>query len=145
MSHDAPVNTVPTQSAGSLQPVPAVTVVFDVANLERTEAFYSSLLGFRVVRTERVGLPYQTLVMVSDRYPGVALFARRTFQRPVAGSTIGGVVQIGLRDPDLPRTVTGLTGRVTWVLAPGAEQPARDPVTRVSFVDPDGFVIELFR
>jgi hypothetical protein len=31
--------------------------------------------------------------MLSDRYPGIALFARKTFQRPVAGATIGGVLR----------------------------------------------------
>ncbi len=56
--------------------------------------------------------------MISDRYPGVALFARKAFQRPVSGVAIGGVLQIGLRDPDLVRRAVELQGRVTWVLAP---------------------------
>lgn len=141
MSHDAPVNTMPTQSAGSLSPSPVVTIVFDVANLDRTAAFYAEHLGFRVVRTEREGVPYTTNVMVSERHPGVALFARKTFQRPVVGCVIGGVLQIGLRDPELAGRMASLEGRVKWVLAPVAGQ---DP-QRVSFLDPDGYVIELFR
>lgn len=145
MSHQAPVNTMPTQSAGSLRPTPAVTIAFDVADLQRCAAFYADILGFRVVRTEREGLPYQTIAMVSDRHPGVALFARRTFQRPVAGSTIGSILQIGLRDPDLARHVEEISDRVTWVLAPGAENHPDAQLTRVSFLDPDGYVVELFR
>lgn len=141
-SHDAPVNTVPTQSAASLEPRVVVTIVFDVANLERTTAFYSSVLGFRVSHTERTGMAYETRVMVSDRYPGVALFARKSFQRPVLGSMIGSVLQVGLRDPDLGTRVNELDGRVAWVLAPGRWAPGDPP--RVSFMDPDGYVVELF-
>src|SRR5262245_4553357 len=140
MPHDAPVNTVPTQAAGTLKPPPAVTVLFDVTDLGRTEAFYARLLGFRVAAVERAGLPYETRVMVSDRFPGVALFARRTFQRSVTGSTIGGVLQLGLREPELARRAVELEGQVTWVLPPVKGTPAK----RVSFLDPDGYVIELF-
>jgi catechol 2,3-dioxygenase-like lactoylglutathione lyase family enzyme len=145
MSHDAPVNTMPTQSAGSLRPTPAVTVALDVADLRRCATFYADILGFRVARTEREGLPYEAIAMVSDRYPGIALFARKTFQRPVVGSTIGGVLQIGLRDPDLARRIGELEGRVTWVLPPAAPATPGADVTRVSFLDPDGYVVELFR
>lgn len=139
MSH-APVNTVPTQSAGSLRPPAQVTLVFDVADLERTVAFYA-VLGFRVDHTERAGLPYETRVLVNDRNPGVVLFARQSFQRPVVGSVIGSVVQIGLRDPELVQRLAALEGRVTWVLAPDASGGA---VTRASFFDPDGYIVELF-
>jgi catechol 2,3-dioxygenase-like lactoylglutathione lyase family enzyme len=145
MSHDAPVNTMPTQAAGSLKPAPVVTIVFDVTSLERTAAFYGEFLGFRTVRTEREGLPYQTNVMTSDRHPGVALFARKTFQRPVSGACIGGVVQIGFRDPDLTRRIAELEGRVTWILAPGVQKSSDGETFRVAFTDPDGYVVELFR
>jgi catechol 2,3-dioxygenase-like lactoylglutathione lyase family enzyme len=139
MSH-APVNTVPTQSAGSLHPPAHVTFVFDVADLDRTVGFYATL-GFRTDHVERAGLPYETRVLVSDRNPGVVLFARQSFQRPVVGSVTGGVVQIGLRDPELGARLAALEGRVTWVLAP---DNAAGPVTRASFFDPDGYIIELF-
>lgn len=149
MPHDAPVNTVPTQSAGALSPSIVATVVFDVADLQRSIRFYNEILGFRVASIERAGLPYETAVMVSDRYPSVALFARKTFQRPVIGSLVGSVIQIGLRDPSLTDFAAQLNGRVTWMLPPAAS-PATDAsgsvsnVTRVSFLDPDGYVVELF-
>jgi catechol 2,3-dioxygenase-like lactoylglutathione lyase family enzyme len=135
---EPPVDTVPTGAAAKLTPRVVATVFFDVADLERCTAFYCGVLGFRVARTERAGMVYETRVMVSDRYPGVALFARRTFQRPVLGSMIGGVVQVGLRDPDLAARATELEGRVAWVLAPGQGEG------RLSFLDPDGYVVELF-
>jgi catechol 2,3-dioxygenase-like lactoylglutathione lyase family enzyme len=138
MAHDAPVNTVPTDAAGALQPAVGVTIVFDVADFGRTLAFYEGLLGFRAVRTERAGIAYETRVLVSERYPGVALFVRKSFQRPVIGSLIGSVVQIGFRDPALASRVQELEGKVRWVLPPAPD------ARRASFFDPDGYVVELF-
>ena len=135
---DAPVNIIPTDAAAGISPRVVATLAFDVADLDRSTAFYRDVLGFRVVLTERAGLIYETRAMASDRYPGVALFARKTFQRPVLGSMIGGVLQLGLREPDLSARADELDGKVTWVLAPGQ----RDG--RVSFLDPDGYVVELF-
>lgn len=147
MSHPAPVNTVPTEAASGLTPPPVVMVVFDVGSLERTAEFYGRLLSFRVAAKERVGKPYETWTLTSDRYPGVALLTRRTFHRSVTGSSIGGVVQIGLREPELAAFVERAEGTVSWVYLPPGEAgaPERASVSRVSFLDPDGYIIELYK
>lgn len=138
MSNDAPVNTVPTDAAGTLEPQVGVTIVLDVTDHGRTLSFYKDFFAFEPVRTERAGMAYETKVLLSPRHPGVALFMRKSFQRPVVGNIIGGVLQIGLRDAALAQRIKELDGKVRWILppAPGAR--------RVSFLDPDGYTIELF-
>jgi catechol 2,3-dioxygenase-like lactoylglutathione lyase family enzyme len=120
---------------------PRVAILFDVADLDRTCAYYESALGFRVVATERAGLPFQTRTLRSERYPALALKVRHSYRRPVVGSAPGGVVHIALREPDLARIARSLDGKVMWTVPPG---PEGAPCTGVEFMDPDGYLIRLF-
>ncbi|MGE3107025.1 MAG: VOC family protein [Phycisphaerales bacterium] len=122
-------------------PSPAVvSILFDVTKLDRTLAFYRDTLGFRHVSTDRKGLPFETWTLECDAYPMVALCARLTYRRPVVGSQPGGLVAIGLRTPSVRQALESLKGRVTFL----TQVPETGPVTRAQFLDPDGYVIEIF-
>lgn len=125
-------------------PRPAVaSILFDVTNLERTCAFYLDTLGFRQVTSDRQGLPFETRTLECDQYPALALCVRQTYRRPVIGSQPGGFIALGLRTNNLKQAIESLKGRVTFMPVSDAVA-ASGPLTKAQFLDPDGYVIELF-
>jgi len=122
-------------------PLPAVaSILYDVRNLDRTCAFYSETLGFRHVHTDRKGLPFETRTLECPQYPTIALCVRQSYRRPVIGSQPGGFIAIALRTKNVREAAKALAGKVTFM----TPIPESGPVAKVQFLDPDGYVLELF-
>ena len=120
-------------------------VAFDVEQLERSAAFYKSALGFEVQRTERAGLLHESRFLTSPLFGGVEIELRAAFGKRVFACQPGGVLRFGLAVPSLGDAIRLAAGKVRWVgpSPEAAPDEPRDP-PRVRFIDPDGYVIELF-
>lgn len=129
----------------SLCPLPAVaSILFDVTDLERTCAFYLDTLGFQHVATEREGLPFETRTLECESYPTIALCVRRTYRRPVIGSQPGGFIALALRTRNVRQVIERIKDRVTLLLPVPLPAAEAGSIVRAQFLDPDGYVIELF-
>ncbi len=127
----------------SLCPLPAVaSILFDVTNLARTCEFYFETLGFRHVATQREGLPFETRTLECDRFPTIAVCVRQTYRRPVIGSQPGGFIMLALRTKNVRETIERIKDRTTIITMIPPDPAAQMP--KAQFLDPDGYVIELF-
>jgi catechol 2,3-dioxygenase-like lactoylglutathione lyase family enzyme len=123
-----------------------VRIHLDVTNLERSAAFYERALGFRVAFVHRQGVPYESWVLSSERHPGVLLVMRQSYRRPVVGSAPGGVTRLALHEPDLEARRAEIEGLVALIPPTdrGAPGSAAGDGSYIEFLDPDGYVLELY-
>jgi len=112
----------------------------DVSDLERSVGFYRDLLGFQQVGAGREGLPFESRTLQHADNQSTVLCLRRSYRRPVIGSQIGGFLALGLRVPDLRAAAERVKGKATLLTS----IPETGPIAHFQFLDPDGYVIELF-
>jgi len=126
----------------------AARLYFDVSDLKRSALFYERVLGFRVVGVYRRGLPYESWMLTRESHPGVMVVIRQSYRRPVVGSLPGGFTRLSLHEPDLAmrRAEIEKTVRVlppSERAAPGGAT-AEGAAAYLEFLDPDGYVLELY-
>lgn len=116
-------------------------VTLDVTDLDRTCGFYERALGFRVVAVEREGEAYERRTLRSGSFPRAAIQLRSSYRRPAFGSAFGTMVCLSLRVDD----VSVFAEREEVASRPAELRPPGLGTERaVRFLDPDGYVIELF-
>lgn len=141
--HPGPEPSAPSPAPGSsAAPAPPPCIIaLDVADLGRSVAFYAAALGFSVHTAHRAGQLMESRLLASPRFPGVGLHLRAALGKRVGGSQPGSLLRISLHTPDLDAHLPSLKALgVRWVHPPLEPAPPD-----VSFVDPDSYLIELFR
>ncbi len=123
---------------------PGFRLAFDVTNLDKTCEFYRSLGGFEVASTTRKGEIFETRELVSPGYPGVTLIARLSFGKRAVGTSPGSITSVGLPVSSLPDAIRRLSGKAKWA-CPNPEANPDEPRQSVSLMDPDAYLIELYK
>lgn len=127
-----------------------VRIYLDVMDLDVSASFYE-VLGFRQVGVYRQGLPYESRMLRGETRPGLMLVMRQSYRRPVVGSLPGGVTRLALHEPDLA-TRRAEIEKVVRLLPPSDRASPAEPAGAapsgapgyIEFLDPDGYLIELY-
>lgn len=119
---------------------PPVIIAMDVADLDRSCAFYARALGMSVVTVERAGLIFESRVVAGGSLPGIGFHLRKQFGIRVSACHPGTVLRLSFKVASLAKILPALRAAEPKWLGPAPADSAR----HVHFVDPDGYELELF-
>ncbi len=123
-------------------PTPLVTTIhLDAIHLDELCDFYAELLGYRVVRTENLGMITESRTLESDAYPAVRLVLRNCLPRPPVGSALGTIRLLEFEVEDPARAASRVKDP-RWVSEPPREGESPD---RLILLDSTGYRVALAR
>lgn len=115
-----------------------ITIDLDSAPLDEACAFYSALLGYRVIETQQGGTFREARLLESEEVPGVRLRLRNCLPRPPIGVQIGSLRLLTFHVSD-PAKFAARVPDPVWVEAP------QEGAARITLRDSSGYHVALVR